>query len=138
MRIRILAAFAVLYFVWGSTFLAIRFTLNTVPPFLGAGVRFVLAGLIVYGWLRHRGAKPPTADQWRKASIAGSLMILVGYGAVFWAQQTVKHQSRSNSACISGPIQSFTSAVGWSQPTPGHPGATDFTMMKNSRKWKST
>lgn len=88
-RIRIWAAFAAIYLIWGSTFLAIRFVLDTMAPFLGAGVRFLLAGAIVYIWLRWRGAERPTAAHWRKASVAGSLMILVGYGAVFWAQQTV-------------------------------------------------
>jgi drug/metabolite transporter (DMT)-like permease len=89
MRLRIWAAFAALYLIWGSTFLAIRFVLDTVAPFVGAGIRFLLAGGLVYVWLRWRGAERPTSEHWRKASVAGASMILVGYGAVFWAQQTV-------------------------------------------------
>ena len=87
--IRLWAAFAAIYLIWGSTFLAIRFVLETMTPFLGAGLRFLFAGVLVYAWLRWRGAKCPTAAHWWMALVAGSTMILVGYGAVFWAQQTV-------------------------------------------------
>jgi drug/metabolite transporter (DMT)-like permease len=81
--------FAVIYVVWGSTYLAIRVALETIPPFVIGSVRFLLAGGLLYAWSRWRGAPKPTALQWRNAAIIGSLLLTIGNGAVSWAEQRV-------------------------------------------------
>jgi drug/metabolite transporter (DMT)-like permease len=88
-RWKILLAFAIIYLVWGSTYLAIRVGVLQMPPFLMAGIRFFLAGLILYGWMRLSGVPSPTRRQWRDASILGALMFLMDYACLFWAEQRV-------------------------------------------------
>jgi len=78
-----------LYLVWGSTYLAIRFALESWPPFLMAAVRFAFAGLLMYGVLRLRGTPAPTPRQWRNAAIVGTLLLLGGNGLVCYAEQSV-------------------------------------------------
>jgi drug/metabolite transporter (DMT)-like permease len=86
---KILLAFAVIYFVWGSTFLAIRVGVREVPPFLLAAFRFLVAGLVLYGWMRLKGTPVPSRREWAAACILGSLIFLVDYGCLFWAEQRV-------------------------------------------------
>jgi drug/metabolite transporter (DMT)-like permease len=86
---KVLLAFAVIYFVWGSTFLAIRVGVREVPPFLLAGMRFLVAGIILYGWMRVRGAPSPTAREWGAASLLAILIFLLDYGLLFWAERRV-------------------------------------------------
>jgi drug/metabolite transporter (DMT)-like permease len=86
---KILAAFAIIYFVWGSTFLAIRIGVHEVPPLLFAAMRFFTAGAVMYGWLLARGERSPTARQWLSASFLGALIFVVDYGLLFWAEQRV-------------------------------------------------
>ncbi len=86
---RVAAAFAVVSVVWGSTYLAIRYAVETLPPFLMAGTRFVLAGLVLYAWARARGAPPPTRRAWRGALVVGALFVPLGNGLVVWAEQVV-------------------------------------------------
>ena len=88
-RSRILVAFAAVYVVWGSTYLAIRYAVETIPPFLMVGTRFLLSGAILYAWARTHGARRPSPAQWRDATIAGVLMLCFGNGAVSWAEQRV-------------------------------------------------
>ena len=85
----LLAAFAALYVIWGSTYLAIRFAVETMPPFTMAGVRFLVAGTLLFGWSRARGAAPLTRPQWKTAAIAGTLLLLGGNGLVSWAELRV-------------------------------------------------
>jgi drug/metabolite transporter (DMT)-like permease len=86
---RVIAAFAVVYVVWGSTYLAIRYAVETLPPFLMAGSRFVLAGSLLYAWALWRGASPPSAVAWRWALLVGALFVPLGNGLVVWAEQRV-------------------------------------------------
>ncbi|HXT17388.1 MAG TPA: EamA family transporter [Gemmatimonadaceae bacterium] len=86
-RSRIVVAFAAVYIVWGSTYLAIRYAVQTIPPLLMGGARFVVSGAILYAWARWRGAPRPTSREWRDATIAGALMLCLGNGAVGWAEQ---------------------------------------------------
>ncbi|HET8625198.1 MAG TPA: EamA family transporter [Gemmatimonadales bacterium] len=86
---RVVAAFAVVYVVWGSTYLAIRYAVETLPPFLMAGSRFVLAGLALYAWARVRGVAAPDARAWRAALFVGGLFVPLGNGLVVWAEQWV-------------------------------------------------
>jgi drug/metabolite transporter (DMT)-like permease len=88
-RARVVAAFAAVYVIWGSTYLFIRFAVETLPPFLMAGVRFAVAGAILYAWARLRAAPPPTRAEARGAAVAGIFLLLGGNGAVVWAEQRV-------------------------------------------------
>lgn len=88
-RALVIAAFAAVYVLWGSTYLAIRFAIETTPPFLMAGIRFVAAGAILYAWARWRGDPRPTRHEWRSSVLTGGLLFLGGNGAVVWAQQWV-------------------------------------------------
>ncbi len=88
-RSHILAAFTAVYLVWGSTYLAIRYAVETIPPFLMVGGRFLVSGVLLYAWARWRGAPRPTTRQWRDAGIIGVLMLCFGNGAVSWAEQRV-------------------------------------------------
>jgi drug/metabolite transporter (DMT)-like permease len=88
-RTEVIAAFAAVYVLWGSTFLAIRFGVETIPPFALAGCRHLTAGLILYAVMRGRGAPRPTAKHWRSAAIVGGLLLLGGNGLVTWAEQRV-------------------------------------------------
>src|SRR5262245_43140822 len=86
---QIALAFAAVYVLWGSTYLAIRIGVETIPPFLLAGIRHLTAGTLMYVWLRSRGAERPTRRHWRSAAIIGGLMLLGGNGLVTWAERTV-------------------------------------------------
>ena len=86
---KILLAFAIIYFVWGSTFLAIRIGVREVPPFLLAAIRFVIAGLVLFLWSLARGERSPTRRQWTSISLLAVLLFGVDYGLLFWAEQRV-------------------------------------------------
>jgi len=88
-RAQIIAAFASIYVIWGSTYLAIRYAVETIPPFVMGGVRFLVSGTILYLWSRYRGAPKPTRIHWRNAIVAGGFLLLGGNGAVIWAEQFV-------------------------------------------------
>jgi drug/metabolite transporter (DMT)-like permease len=87
--LQVALALGCVYLIWGSTYLAIRIAIETLPPLLMVGVRYVLAGGLLYGWARLRGAARPPAIQWRSAAVIGGLMLLVGNGGVAWAEQRV-------------------------------------------------
>jgi drug/metabolite transporter (DMT)-like permease len=84
-----LLAFAIIYFVWGSTFLAIRVGVLEVPPFLLAAMRFLVAGFVLYGWMIVRGERSPSGRQWMSASLLAVLIFVLDYGLLFWAEQRV-------------------------------------------------
>jgi len=84
-----LLAFAIIYLVWGSTFLAIRVGVREVPPFLLAAMRFTVAGFVLYGWMLARGEPSPSGRQWVSVSILAVLIFVIDYGLVFWAEQSV-------------------------------------------------
>lgn len=85
----IVAALFCTYFIWGSTYLAIRFGIESFPPFLMAGVRFTIAGAILYVVMRYLGAPNPTRQQWLGSSVVGLLLPALGNGTVCYVQQTV-------------------------------------------------
>ena len=84
-----LLAFAIIYFVWGSTFLAIRVGVREVPPFLLAAMRFLIAGLALYGWTMARGERSPRGREWASAFLLATLIFVFDYGLLFWAEQRV-------------------------------------------------
>ena len=86
---RLALAFASLYIVWGSTYLAIRYAVVTIPPFVMLGTRFLISGAILYWWAVWRGNRHPSAPAWRDASITGVLLLCCGNASVAWAEQRV-------------------------------------------------
>src|SRR5947209_5177547 len=82
-----LLAFAIICFVWGSTFLAIRIGVHEVPPLLFAAMRFLVAGLVLFGWMVARGEPSPTRRQWISVLPLAFLIFLLDYGLLFWAEQ---------------------------------------------------
>src|SRR5436190_18390595 len=81
-KIRIVIAFAALYLIWGSTYLGILFAIQSIPPFLMAGLRYSLAGIIMYAIARAQGVQRSTFKEWKSALIVGACLILVGNGGV--------------------------------------------------------
>ena len=88
-RSLVIAAFATVYLVWGSTYLAIAIAIETLPPLLMAGVRFLIAGVVLYSAARLTGAARPEPRMWRSALLLGALFLLMGNGGVVWAEQRV-------------------------------------------------
>jgi drug/metabolite transporter (DMT)-like permease len=86
---KVLLAFAAIYFLWGATFLAIRVAVQEIPPFFGAGVRFLIAGGVLYVFMRLRGESAPSAPEWRAIAVIALCMFVATYGALFWAEQFV-------------------------------------------------
>lgn len=84
-----LLAFAIIYFAWGSTYLAIRIGVHEVPPFLFAAMRFLLAGLVLLGWGVAKGEASPSARQWMSASLLAIFFFVFDYGLLFWAERRV-------------------------------------------------
>jgi drug/metabolite transporter (DMT)-like permease len=84
------------YVIWGSTYLAIRFAVDSIPPYLMAGTRFVISGLLLYGGVRFLGAARPTPAHWRATALIGFMLITLANGAVSWAEKKVP----SGIACL--------------------------------------
>jgi drug/metabolite transporter (DMT)-like permease len=89
MKTKVWLALLALYIVWGSTYLAIRFAVETIPPFFHAGLRFLVSGLILLTWRKLAGDPLPTRPQWKSLAIIGTLLLLGGNGLVSWAEQTI-------------------------------------------------
>src|SRR5580700_5599756 len=87
--LRVVLAFAAIYFLWGATFLAIRIAVLEVPPLFASGVRFLIAGALLYVFMRLRGQPGPSAAEWRSSALIALCMFVVTYGALFWAEQYV-------------------------------------------------
>ncbi len=88
-KLKLLLAFAAVYIIWGSTYLGIRYAIETIPPLLMAGTRFLAAGLGLIAWAKWRGAQWPSLAEWRTALILGALLLLIGNGGVTVAEQRV-------------------------------------------------
>jgi len=88
-RTALILAFAAIYLIWGSTYLAIRVAVETMPPFLMAAARFLIAGGLLFTVLKLRGAPWPTARQWRANAVIGTFLLLGGNGLVVWAEQVI-------------------------------------------------
>lgn len=112
-RWKIAAAFAAIYIIWGSTYLGIRFAIETISPFLMAGVRFLLAGAMLYGWARVRGAPRPLRVHWRSAAIIGALLLLGGNGGVTWGEQ---HIASGLAALLVATVPIWIAALDWLRP----------------------
>jgi len=88
-RIKLLLAFAAIYVLWGSTYLAIRLAIDTIPPFLMAGVRFLIAGSVLYALSTRQPGPRPTGRHWRNAVAAAIPLFVIGNGGVTWAEQAI-------------------------------------------------
>src|SRR5579863_10296617 len=88
-RVRMALAFFAIYFLWGTTFLAIRIAVEELPPLLAAGARFFTAGVVLLGFMLARGEARPSARQWRNLLVLSLLMFVAEYGPLFWAEKYV-------------------------------------------------
>lgn len=112
-RAGIVAAFGAVYLIWGSTYLGIRYAIETIPPFLMASVRFLAAGLIIFVWLWLRGVPMPKRIHWRSGLILGALLLVGGNGGVTWAEKTVPS---SVSALLIAMVPVWMVVVDWLRP----------------------
>jgi drug/metabolite transporter (DMT)-like permease len=87
-RLLALLAFGCIYFIWGSTYLAIRYAVETIPPLFVASVRHLIAGGLLFGWCWWRGLRP-AKQQWFASIVLGLLFFVIGHGTLHWAQQTL-------------------------------------------------
>ncbi len=118
-RLALATAFAIVYVVWGSTFLAILFAVQTLPPFLMAGARFIVAGSVLYGWSRLvNGAVAPTRAHWRGTAVVGVLLLLGGNGLLVWSEQ---HIPSGVAALLVGTVPCFMVLVDWLRPGGSRP-----------------
>src|SRR2546425_11592875 len=109
-RTQVIIAFAALYVIWGSTFLGIRFAIETIPPFLMAGARFVLAGLIMYAIAWSQGIGKSSWANWRTSLIIGACLLLAGNGGVTISEQ---HIDSGLAALIVAIVPIYIVLLGW-------------------------
>jgi drug/metabolite transporter (DMT)-like permease len=119
-RTALVLAFATIYLVWGSTYLAIRVAVESMPPFAMAACRFLIAGTLMATFLRLRGAAWPTGPQWRDHALVGLLLLLGGNGLVVWAEQYI---ASGVAALVIGIGPLFIVLIEWAWPGGTRPGA---------------
>jgi drug/metabolite transporter (DMT)-like permease len=112
-------AFAAIYLIWGSTYLAIRFAVETMPPFLMLAARFGVAGILLYAWLRLRGRSRPPAREWAGAAAVGGLLLVGGTGAVAWSEQWI---ASGLAALIVAVVPVWMVLLDWLRPAGRRPG----------------
>ena len=113
-----MAAFATVYLIWGSTYLGIRVAVRTMPPFLMAGGRYLLAGAILMAVLRASGVAAPTLGQWIRSGIAGVVMLAAGNGLVTWAEQSVPSNL---AALLISAVPLYVALLEWVHPRGSRP-----------------
>jgi len=120
-RWKLLLAFAIVYVIWGSTYLAILFAIETLPPFLMAGTRFLVAGAVLYAWSRLiGGAERPTRANWRAAGIVGLGLLLGGNGLLVWSEFRIPS---GVAALLVGVVPCCMVLIEWLRPHGTKPGA---------------
>jgi drug/metabolite transporter (DMT)-like permease len=124
MRARLFAAFAAVYLIWGSTYLAIHFAVETLPPLLMAGARFMIAGVILLLWTQLRGRSGgPTKSDWITGLVSGALLLFGGNGAVVWAEQKVPS---GMAALLVAVVPLWMVLLDWLRPGGRRPAAAVF------------
>jgi len=118
-RILLIGAFAALYLVWGSTYLAIRIGVETWPPMLLAGVRYVLSGGVLYLWMRSRGTPAPSPREWRAATLLGLLLLAGGNGGVTVAEDLGVASGVAALAVATVPLFTLLFGLLWGQRNSG-------------------
>ncbi|MBI4474195.1 MAG: EamA family transporter, partial [Acidobacteria bacterium] len=116
---KLIAAFAAVYFIWGSTYLAMRYAIQTLPGFLMAASRFLISGAILFAWAWWRGARPYEDRAWRKASITAFLLFLLGNGTVVLAVHWVPS---GLTALLISTTPLWVVLVEWAMPGGKQPG----------------
>ena len=111
----LVGAFFALYVIWGSTYLAIRIGIETWPPLMMAGVRFTIAGALLFGFMRWRGAPMPSWQQWRAAAIVGFLLLACGNGAVTLAEHAGVASGVAALAVATVPLFTLLFGLFWGQ-----------------------
>lgn len=111
--VRLVTSFAAVYILWGSTYLAIRFAVATIPPFLMAGARHLIAGAILYPLARTRTGERPTRANWSAATLVGVLLLFGGNGGVCWAEQIVPS---GVTALLVATVSLWMVAIDWLRP----------------------
>ena len=119
-RTRMVLAFATIYLIWGSTYLAIIFAIRSIPPFLMAGARFLLAGAGLYLYARLRGGRRPTRSQWGWAALLGALFFLIGNGVVVYVEQFM---ASGLTALLIAMVSVWTALLEWARPGGSRPTA---------------
>jgi drug/metabolite transporter (DMT)-like permease len=118
LALQIAAAFLAVYIIWGSTYFAIKVAIQTMPPLLMAGVRFLIAGALVFGWLLLRGAARPKLVHWRSALLLGGLLLFAGNGGVTWAEQVIPS---GLAALIVAMVPIYVALLDWIRPGGSRP-----------------
>jgi len=112
-KLSIALALSAVYLFWGATYLAMKFAIQTIPPYLMAGTRFMIAGSILFAWELLRGARPPQLTHWKSAAGVGALLLLGGNGGVVWGEQTVPS---GIAAVIVATVPLWMAAITWLRP----------------------
>ncbi|MFI5210958.1 MAG: EamA family transporter [Gemmatimonadales bacterium] len=112
-RLRLVLAFAAVWVIWGSTYLAIAISIESIPPFFMTGIRFVMAGGVLFLWARLRGSPRPSAVEWRWAALLGCLFFLIGNGTVAFVEQRV---SSGLTALMIALVTAWTALLEWLRP----------------------
>jgi drug/metabolite transporter (DMT)-like permease len=100
--LRVLLAFTAIYVLWGATFLAIRIAVLEIPPFFSSGVRFLIAGALLYVFMRLRGQPSPSATEWRSIATIALCMFVATYGALFWVTvRALRYHCGNRATCPS-------------------------------------
>jgi len=118
-RAMVILAFGIIYVLWGSTYLAIRVVVETLPPFLSGGVRFLVAGSALLMLLWMRGVPLPNGLEWRNASVVGLLLLVSGNGLVMWAEKSI---SSGLTALLIALTPVWFALLDWARPNGTRPG----------------
>lgn len=119
LKVKIALAFGAIYLIWGSTFLATRYAVRTIPPFFVSGMRFFVAGCVLFAFARLRNREVLTWRMWRAATAMGALFFLICHGGLSWAAQ---HVSSGVSALLMSSISMWTAVLEWARPSAAKPG----------------
>ena len=118
-RFALVTAFAIIYLIWGSTFLGILFAIETLPPFLMASARFLVAGSVLYAWSRlANGAAAPSGAEWRATAALGLLLLVGGNGLLVWSEQRIPS---GVAALFVGTVPCFMALIEWLRPGGARP-----------------
>jgi drug/metabolite transporter (DMT)-like permease len=112
-RWRVILAFAAIYIIWGTTYLAIRYAIETLPPFLMGAARFLFAGAVLYAYTALRGAPRPSMASWRPAAISAAFLFLVAQGGVAWAEQRI---ASGLAALLVATLPIWMLTLNWARP----------------------